>query len=88
MRFIASKDSGIGSDVLYFDVLGTSVIVLNSFKAAQDLLEHRSGIYSSRRVIDSSASVVILINELHRISLMMMGNMYETYPSQVHRILT
>jgi hypothetical protein len=36
------------SDILHFDILGTSVVVLNSYKAAKELLDYRSGIYSSR----------------------------------------
>ncbi|KAJ7777076.1 cytochrome P450 [Mycena metata] len=36
------------SDVIHLDVLGTSVIVLSSAKAAIDLLEKRSAIYSDR----------------------------------------
>ncbi len=65
-RASLTNGTGIGSDVLYFDVLGTSVIVLNSFKAAQELLEHRSGIYSSRQVTDSGVSVLVLTIELHQ----------------------
>ncbi|KAF5366059.1 hypothetical protein D9758_006605 [Tetrapyrgos nigripes] len=36
------------SDVLHIDVLGDHTVVLNSAKAAEELLERRSGIYSSR----------------------------------------
>jgi cytochrome P450 len=36
------------SDVIHLDVFGTSIIVLNSAKAAQDLLEKKASIYSSR----------------------------------------
>ena len=35
-------------DVNYATVMGRRVIVLNSFKAARNLLEKRSGIYSGR----------------------------------------
>lgn len=37
-----------GSDILYLNVAGVSVIVLNSTDAANDLLSRRSSIYSSR----------------------------------------
>lgn len=37
-----------GSDVIYLSALGTNVIVLDSFKAAVDLLEKRSQMYSDR----------------------------------------
>ncbi|KAF5331757.1 hypothetical protein D9758_016638 [Tetrapyrgos nigripes] len=36
------------SDVLHIDILGDHTVVLNSAKAAEELLERRSGIYSSR----------------------------------------
>ena len=36
------------SDIIHVNALGTSMIILNSYKAVTDLLEHRSGIYSSR----------------------------------------
>ncbi|KAL0572343.1 hypothetical protein V5O48_009614 [Marasmius crinis-equi] len=36
------------SDILYLNVAGTSIVVLNSFEACWDLLERRSSIYSSR----------------------------------------
>jgi hypothetical protein len=37
-----------GSDVVYADVMGSHIIILNSMKAARDLLEKRSSIYSDR----------------------------------------
>ncbi|KIJ28554.1 hypothetical protein M422DRAFT_235598 [Sphaerobolus stellatus SS14] len=37
-----------GSDIIYFRTLGKSTIILNSYKAATDLLERRSSIYSDR----------------------------------------
>ena len=38
----------VGSDILHFEVLGRYIVVLNSFRAAKDLLEKRSEIYSDR----------------------------------------
>jgi len=35
-------------DVIYFNALGRSIIVLNSAQAAIDLLDKRSSIYSDR----------------------------------------
>lgn len=35
-------------DVIYLQVLGQSLVVLNSYIACKDLLEKRSAIYSSR----------------------------------------
>ena len=37
-----------GSDVLHVDVLGTHIVILNSAKAANELLEKRSSLYSDR----------------------------------------
>ena len=36
------------SDIIYVNALGTSMIILNSYKVAADLLDQRSGTYSSR----------------------------------------
>ncbi|KAF9522915.1 cytochrome P450 [Crepidotus variabilis] len=38
----------LGTDILYLDMMGQSVIILDSHKAASDLLEKKSSIYSSR----------------------------------------
>jgi hypothetical protein len=36
------------SDIIHVNALGTSIIVLNSYEVAVNLLDKRSGIYSSR----------------------------------------
>ena len=36
------------SDIIHVNVLGTSMIILNSYKVATDLLDKRSSTYSSR----------------------------------------
>lgn len=38
------------SDIVYCDAFGVSVVILDSLKAATDLLDKRSSIYSSRWV--------------------------------------
>ncbi|KAG7086187.1 hypothetical protein E1B28_002148 [Marasmius oreades] len=38
----------INTDILYLDVAGKNIVVLNSFRATDDLLEKRSANYSSR----------------------------------------
>ncbi|KAL0066768.1 hypothetical protein AAF712_006159 [Marasmius tenuissimus] len=38
----------LGTDILYLNAVGTKIVVLNSQEACWDLLENRSGIYSSR----------------------------------------
>ncbi|KAJ8697465.1 hypothetical protein PTI98_004269 [Pleurotus ostreatus] len=37
-----------GSDIIYLNVLGNSIVVLNSYKAVNDLLSVRSSLYSDR----------------------------------------
>ena len=39
-----------GSDIIYLNVLGQPIIVINKYETAVELLEKRSGIYSSRFV--------------------------------------
>jgi hypothetical protein len=36
------------SDVIHVNALGSSMIILNSYEVATDLLGQRSGVYSSR----------------------------------------
>ena len=36
------------SDIIHVNALGTSMIILNSYKVATDLLDQRSSTYSSR----------------------------------------
>ncbi|KAK1226584.1 hypothetical protein PQX77_010424 [Marasmius sp. AFHP31] len=38
----------LNTDILYLNVAGTNILVLNSYEACWDLLERRSSIYSSR----------------------------------------
>ena len=38
----------IGSDIVHFEVLGNRVVVVNSTKAAQELFEKRSNLYSGK----------------------------------------
>ncbi len=40
----------LGSDILHIDVAGKSIVIVNSWKAANDLFEKKSGMYSSRYV--------------------------------------
>ncbi|KAH9160855.1 hypothetical protein EDB89DRAFT_1811985, partial [Lactarius sanguifluus] len=38
----------LGSDVIHADVMGSHIVIINSMKAANELLEKRSSIYSDR----------------------------------------
>ncbi|KZP10610.1 cytochrome P450 [Athelia psychrophila] len=48
--WVEYRDMGVRckSDIIYLNVLGTSIVILNSSEAINDLLEKRSAIYSSR----------------------------------------
>lgn len=37
-----------GSDIIHLSAAGNDIVVLNSFKAVNDLFDKRSSIYSSR----------------------------------------
>lgn len=37
-----------GSDIIHLNVLGSHMLVLNSYEAARDLLEKKGGLYSNR----------------------------------------
>ena len=39
-----------GSDIIYVNVLGQPIVVIDKYETAVELLEKRSGIYSSRFV--------------------------------------
>ncbi|KAF7985952.1 hypothetical protein HWV62_43898 [Athelia sp. TMB] len=49
-EWVDYRDMGerYNSDILYLDVLGTRIVVLNSFEAVTELLEKRAAIYSDR----------------------------------------
>ena len=49
LRVVWQSFTGIlGSDIIYLNVLGTNIIVLNSVEAVSEVLEKRSSTYSSR----------------------------------------
>jgi hypothetical protein len=45
-----------GSDIVYLNVLGQSIIVIDKYETAVELLDKRSGSYSSRFVTPRSFS--------------------------------
>ena len=45
-----------GSDIIRLKVLGHTIVILNSFKAATDLVDQRSAIYSDRSVMSDSCA--------------------------------
>ncbi|KAH8987086.1 cytochrome P450 [Lactarius hatsudake] len=78
----------IGSDIVHLELLGTHLVVLNSEKAANDLLEKRSSIYSDRCVH------IVLDTGSWVLSLFPYGTKWRTWhkafyahfqPSVVHR---
>lgn len=48
----------VGSDIIRFSALGQSIVVLNSYKALDDLIQQRSAIYSDR-------PRVVLVGEMY-----------------------
>ncbi|KAI9439721.1 cytochrome P450 [Lactarius indigo] len=88
----------IGSDIVHLELLGTHLVVLNSEKAANDLLEKRSSIYSDRCVHAPSFRVADYVRRLDAgswvLSLFPYGSKWRTWhkafyahmqPSVVHR---
>lgn len=51
-----------GSDVVHVDVLGTHMVMVNSIKAANELFDKRSSIYSDRYLILNDAPRQLLID--------------------------
>jgi hypothetical protein len=45
---LASEVVNVGSDIIHTNVLGQSIIIIDKYDTAIDLLDKRSGIYSSR----------------------------------------
>jgi hypothetical protein len=43
-------ESYAGSDIIYMNVLGQSIVVIDKYETAVEILDKRSGIYSSRYV--------------------------------------
>ena len=55
-RYMASLKPGLiklhaGSDIIYMKMLGQSLIVIDKYETAVEILDKRSGIYSSRFVM-------------------------------------
>ena len=58
IQFVMDRDSDsshkihlmpcVDSDILHVNALGKSIVILNSYKAATELLDQRSSTYSSR----------------------------------------
>jgi hypothetical protein len=47
-----------GSDIIYTNVLGQSLVVIDKYETAIEILDKRSGIYSSRYVFVVSHSFI------------------------------
>ena len=61
---VVSDWNWVGSKIIYFEAFGQSIIVVNDLPTAQELLEKRSTIYSSRRVIFKILLTAQLIQHL------------------------
>lgn len=61
VRFMPTKQTRCaGTDILYLNMAGTEVVVLDTSKPATDLLESRSSLYSGRWVVESSLFLPML----------------------------
>ncbi|PPQ69731.1 hypothetical protein CVT24_001317 [Panaeolus cyanescens] len=54
-------------DIIYLNMIGKPMIIINSKKAAKDLLDKRSNIYSDRPKLNSLGASVMLSNLLSRV---------------------
>ena len=48
LRLVSANRPLSGSDIIHVDVMGSHIVILNSMKVANELLEKRSSIYSDR----------------------------------------
>ncbi|EJF56272.1 cytochrome P450 [Dichomitus squalens LYAD-421 SS1] len=71
-----------GSDVVYFNALGSHLVVLNKFEAARELLDKKGSIYSSRPRL-------VMINELWgwdwNLIMMPLGKAFQAYRKVVQQ---
>ncbi|KAH9941402.1 cytochrome P450 [Amylocystis lapponica] len=83
-EWLAFKQWGrdFASDIVYFNLVGTSVVVLNSLQAASDLFEHRSTLYSDR-------PRMVMLNELvgfdYHFAFMKYGEQWREYRRVFHQ---
>ncbi|KAJ7625699.1 cytochrome P450 [Roridomyces roridus] len=63
------------SDIIHLDLVGKSIVILNSFEATTALFEKRSAIYSDRQVYHTSRILVIVSDFNCRDSLPMVNDL-------------
>ncbi|KAJ7118811.1 cytochrome P450 [Mycena epipterygia] len=64
------------SDILHLNVAGTSIIILSSLEAANDLLEKRASLYSDRHSRISNMAAKIVISIVYGIDVQRSGDPY------------
>jgi hypothetical protein len=57
------SDTPLDSDIIHLNVAGTSIIVLSSAEAVNDLFERRSAVYSDRQVLLPSLCMTLTVDQ-------------------------
>lgn len=65
----------IESDIIYLNVLGKPMVILNTLEAVTELLERRSAIYSDRYVLEVLLNACALIC-FHRPRFVLLRELY------------
>ncbi|KAG0702315.1 cytochrome P450 [Suillus ampliporus] len=71
-------------DISHISVLGQHVIVVNSVKAAMDMMDKKSTIYSDRPVLPMGGE---LVGWKHTLVLLPYGNSFREYRKNFHRVI-
>ncbi|KAG2133523.1 cytochrome P450 [Suillus bovinus] len=71
-------------DILHVEVLGRHIIVLNSVKAAIELLDTKSSIYSDRPVLTMGGK---LVGWKYALGFLSYGDRFRYYRKTIHRII-
>ncbi|KAG2133604.1 cytochrome P450 [Suillus bovinus] len=71
-------------DILHVEVLGRHIIVLNSVKAAIELLDTKSSIYSDRPVLTMGGE---LVGWKYALGFLSYGDRFRYYRKTIHRIM-
>ncbi|KAG2153775.1 cytochrome P450 [Suillus bovinus] len=79
-----AKWSKTYGDILHIEIPGRHIIVLNSVKAAIELLDKKSSIYSDRPFLTMSCE---LVGWKHALGFLSYGDRFRNYRKNIHRIM-
>jgi hypothetical protein len=57
------SDTLLDSDIIHLSIVGTSIIVLSSAEAANNLFEKRSAVYSDRQALLPCLCMTLTVNQ-------------------------